>query len=91
MTTKISKTQLAALRTYAEYLQKESTTPRCCRLDTHCALLRRGLLEVAYVGETRTVYHTYAYNFGRLRITKGHLESTARFCLTDAGRAAING
>jgi hypothetical protein len=87
---KISKAQLAAVRLYAEYTDRnDGTTFRVCRLDTHCALLSRGLLEVASVGELRTVYHTYGYNFGRLRITKGHLESTARFRLTDAGRALL--
>jgi hypothetical protein len=89
---KISKAQLAAVRLYAEYTDRNDGTtfrPGGVRLDTHCALLSRGLLEVASVGELRTVYHTYGYNFGRCRITKGHLESTARFRLTDAGRALL--
>jgi hypothetical protein len=89
---KISKAQLAALRVYAEYVSNNDGTtfrPGAVRRGTHRALLSRGLLEVAERGELRTVYHTYGYNFGRLRITKGHLESTARFRLTEAGRAVL--
>ena len=88
----ITKAQLAALRVYAEYLRTSDggTThrPAAVRLDTHCALLKKGLLEVADRGELRYVQHTYGYNFGRIRITKSHLESTARFRLTAAGLAA---
>ena len=90
---KITKPQLAALRAYAECCNDNDGTAYLCpagvRRDTRCALLKRGLLEVADIGEIRTVYHTYGYNFGRIRITKGHPESTARFRLTDAGRAVL--
>ena len=81
----ISKAQLKAIRVYFD--ADGGTSSRLVRLDTHCALMKRGLLEVADKGELRTVYHTYGYNFGRIRITQGRLESTARFRLTDAGRA----
>ena len=89
---KISNAQLAALRVYAEYVSDNDGAtfrPDGVRLDTHCALLKRGLLEVADRGELRTVHRTYGYNFGRLYITKGHLESTARFRLTEAGHALL--
>lgn len=93
----ITKAQLAALRVYAEHAANPSISdssgatgrPGEVRLDTHCALLKKGLLEVACAGEPQYVQHTYGYNFGRIRITKSHLESTARFRLTAAGLAAV--
>jgi len=93
--TKITKTQLAALRTYAEATM-DGTAPLLTgrngsvRSGTHCALMRLGLLEVAVLRPERTEQHTYGYNFGRTRITKSHLVCDSRFRLTDAGRAAIS-
>jgi len=94
--TTISKTQLEALRTYADATMDGSApclTGRngSVRSGTHCALMRLGLLEVAVLRPARTEKHTYAYNFGRVRITRSHLENDSRFRLTDAGLAAING
>lgn len=92
---KLTKSQLAALRRYADATM-DGTAPLLTgpggsvRSGTHCALLRRGLLEVADLRPPRSVQHTYAYNFGRIRITKSHVECDSRFRLTDAGRAAIN-
>jgi hypothetical protein len=94
--TKITKTQLAALRTYANATM-DGTAPcltgrnGSVRLGTHCALLRLGLLEVADLRPARTEQYTYGYNFGRNRITRSHLVCDSRFRLTDAGRAAMNG
>jgi hypothetical protein len=93
--TKITKTQLAALRTYADATMDGSTpclTGRngSVRSGTHCALMRLGLLEVAVLRPYRTEQYTYGYNFGRNRITKSHVVCDSRFRLTDAGRAAIN-
>jgi hypothetical protein len=94
--TKITKTQLTALRRYDEATM-DGTAPLLTgrngsvRLGTHCALMRLGLLEVAVLRPERTEQYTYAYNFGRNRITKSHLVCDSRFRLTDAGRAAING
>jgi hypothetical protein len=89
----ITKAQLAALHVYAEYLRTSdgglTHRPAAVRRGTHRALLKKGLLEVADAGELRYVQHTYGYNFGRIRITKSHLESTARFRLTAAGLAAV--
>lgn len=93
MTKQISKAQLTALRVYAEYIRTSDSgtthRPGAVRLDTHCALLKRGLLEVADLRPPRTVQHTYGYNFGRIRITKSHIECDSRFRLTDAGRELL--
>ena len=96
MNAKISKTQLAALRTYADATMDGSApclTGRngSVRSGTHCALMRLGLLEVADLRPARSEQHTYGYNFGRIRITKSHVVCDSRFRLTDAGRSLLNG
>ena len=62
--TKISKTQLAALRTYADATMDGSApclTGRngSVRSGTHCALIRLGLLEVADLRPPVRVQHTH--------------------------------
>ena len=86
----ISQTQLAALRRYDEATM-DGTAPcltgpgGSVRSGTHCALLRMGLLEVAVLRTPVSVQHTYGYNFGRIRITKSHLENDSRFRLDRRG------